>query len=191
LAGLEERSSGPFCFEKEIGMGKSVEVEPEVVIVKDRFGNLQKRPMRRDSWNVNDRAAFLDHLAATCNVKMSCEAVGKYPCSAYTLRRRDADFADLWDQALETGYAALETILVERARRVIDIPIGGTADLPDPEHVMTELGLRLLAAYQKRMAGGQRAGRRPYKRVTEDDTNAEILKRLRVLYRRAQKDVDK
>ncbi|RYD63816.1 MAG: hypothetical protein EOP58_10740, partial [Sphingomonadales bacterium] len=63
-------------------------------------------------WTAKMRASFLDHLAATCNVKASAEFIGVDPVSVYALRRRDARFTEAWGEALALGYEMLETLLV-------------------------------------------------------------------------------
>ncbi len=66
-------------------------------------------------WTAKKKAAFLDHLAATCNVKESAAAIGVDPGSVYALRRHDAAFLADWHDALEAGYAMLETQLIGHA----------------------------------------------------------------------------
>ncbi|MGL5838232.1 MAG: hypothetical protein ACRCY3_06990 [Sphingorhabdus sp.] len=158
----------------------------ETYLTVDNYGNPQIRKVRKDSWTNRDKVAFLDHLAATCNIKASCAAIGRYPGTARALCRRDPDFADAFNKALRTGYTMLEAMLIERAIGSGPIPVG-KIDI-DAENMDTELALRLMAAHAKRMQGEARAGRRPYKRVSENQTNAVILKRLRALHRRLQKE---
>ncbi|OYY70025.1 MAG: hypothetical protein B7Y47_11065 [Sphingomonas sp. 28-63-12] len=54
-------------------------------------------------WTAKKKAAFLDHLAATCNVKESAAVIGVDPGSVYALRRHDLAFSAAWLDALEAG----------------------------------------------------------------------------------------
>jgi hypothetical protein len=169
-------------------VGKDKEEKPETYVGTDRYGNLQVRKLRKDSWTMSDKAAFLDHLAVTCNVKASCAAIGKAENVAHAMHRRDPAFAEAWGHALHSGYATLEAMLIERARGSIPIPIGETKVTIDPGQMDTELALKLIDRHLKRLQGGAHKGMQPYKRVTEDKTNAALLKRLKALHRRLQKE---
>ncbi len=164
-------------------MPKSIETAANIVLHRGKSGEVQQRRVRKDGWTVRKRAVFLDHLAANANVTYAAEAAGIKPCNAYSLRRRDADFADMWDHALEAGYAALEAMLIERARGIVDVPIGET-QVPSAAQMDSELALRLLQ--QRRRAGSapHRIGGPPRRRATEEETNAAIMKKLRALAKR-------
>lgn len=73
-------------------------------------GSLRKqmRAVRRDGWTAKRRAAFLEALALTCNVQESARLAGMSIAGAYDLRKRDAGFAALWEEAKEQAYDALE-----------------------------------------------------------------------------------
>ncbi len=75
-------------------------------------GRPQVRKRRRNCWTARNRRVFLEYLSATCNVRYACASVGLTPTSAYALRRRDAEFARSWAEAVECGYTRLETMLV-------------------------------------------------------------------------------
>ncbi len=131
-------------------------------------------------WTAKKKAAFLDHLAATCNVKESAAAIGVDPGSVYALRRHDAAFLADWHDALEAGYAMLETQLIGHAlagggRSIIN----GATDLTGPIDV--DLALRLLAAHKSRPADRPRRGGPPLLRARSDETDAAILKKLRAM----------
>lgn len=163
---------------------------PETTVGTNKYGSPQVRTIRKDGWTVRARAAFLDHLAATCNISLSARAVGKDPSSVRALRRRDAEFAAAWDDALETGYATVEAMLLSRAvgtqaaTDAVDPAI--LPDPPKPEDMDSELALRLLSLKNK---NGQPLNRRkPFKRVSNDEVDAELLKRLKALHRRMVKE---
>lgn len=134
-------------------------------------------------WTAKKKAAFLDHLAATCNVKESAAAIGVDPASVYALRRHDLAFLAAWHDALEAGYAMLETQLIGHALagggRMIT---NGATDLTGPIDV--DLALRLLATHKARAADRPRRGGPPLLRARPDETDAAILKKLRAMEKR-------
>lgn len=170
-------------------MRRSVEVMPGVIIEHNRNGKLCLGKLRYNSWTVKQRAAFLDHLAATCNVSASAKATGVLAGTAYRMYRRDPEFAQAWDAALATGYAALETMLVARAMGAIDIPEGETA-VPAVETIDTELALRVLGHHKRAAKSHASTGAPPLRQSTEDETNAAILKKLRVLAKRRGVEIE-
>lgn len=137
---------------------------------------------RKGTWKKLVREDFLNHLAATCSVKLSCEAVGMGIPGAYALRRRDAAFAAQWRAALLTGYDRLEAALLEHATRALTlIELGEVPEMPfDPE-----AALRIIGMYATRLAKTERgSGGPPVKRATPQETDAAILKQLAALDRR-------
>lgn len=87
----------------------------EAIASGGKSRKVQVRKGRGDGWTEAKRRVFLDHLAATCNVRASAAAAGMGEHSAYALRRRDAGFAEQWQAAVATGYAAIEAMLMARA----------------------------------------------------------------------------
>ena len=75
----------------------------------------QLRKARAGSWTAAKRSAFIEELAATCNVAASLRTVGMSAVSVYKLRKRSAEFRAQWAEALREGYAKLEMMLIERA----------------------------------------------------------------------------
>lgn len=67
------------------------------------------------SWTPAKQKAFLEALGESCNVKLAAKKAGLSTSQAYVRRARDASFRAGWDQALATGYAQLEMMLLERA----------------------------------------------------------------------------
>ena len=78
-------------------------------------GRLQVRKAAKGGWTPAKRAAFLEHLAATCNVAASARAVGMAPRGAHALKARDAVFAADWAAAIEAAYETLEARLLAYA----------------------------------------------------------------------------
>lgn len=91
-------------------------------------GRLMRGRRRRDGWTVERRALFLDMLAATGSVQRAEAAAGMSKGQAARLRGRDAEFAELWAQALEAGYLRLEHELLAHALGEARSP-----DNPGPE----------------------------------------------------------
>lgn len=76
---------------------------------------LQVTRTRKDGWTKAKRKTFLDALAATCNVKHAAREAGMSTTGLYMLRSRDPAFAELWREAMATGYERLEELLLTRA----------------------------------------------------------------------------
>lgn len=73
-----------------------------------------RRPATR-GWTKTRRREFLEHLAATMNVRGSARAVGVSEQSAYRLRARDEDFRAGWRAAIAEAYERLELEMLRRA----------------------------------------------------------------------------
>ena len=71
--------------------------------------------------------AFLEHLAATCNVVASARAAGIGTAAAYRRRRVDEAFAAAWREAMQLGYERLEEALLARALSRLE-PMGFEPD---------------------------------------------------------------
>ncbi len=158
-----------------------------------KAGRLQVRKAARGGWTPAKRAAFLEHLAATCNVAASARAVGMAPRGAHALKARDAVFAADWAAAIEAAYATLEARLLAyalgeakgeaeaEAARVAD----GDAETEsrgahfDPRVAVQALGFR-----RRDAAAG---GRGPScKRATIAEVEAALVARLDAIARRGQ-----
>ena len=117
------------------------------------------RKVRASSWSKAKREGFLEHLAATANVRASVRAVGMSEAGAYKLRRRMPEFHAAWKAALAEGYERVELLLLERALGGTPTPIvhGGEAKgevrLPD-----NRMALMLLRLHRDTVKGGQIEG---------------------------------
>lgn len=91
----------------------------ELIVQRSQRGaagsGAQMRAVRRDGWTVERRKAFMETLAATCNVSEAARVAGKNLSSAYYQKRRDPGFAREWAQALSVGYGELEALLLRQA----------------------------------------------------------------------------
>lgn len=145
---------------------------------------LMVRKVRKDGWTKKKRGIFLDTLAACCNVRTAVKTAGVNITSAYSLRRREPEFAEHWDAALAAGHATLMSMLLERAMRgeTEPAPEGDVAP-PDPATMDTTLALQLLKFHHP--AAVKKGGRR-VEVTTAEETNAAIIARLHVLRKRGQ-----
>ena len=128
-------------------------------------------------------ARFLSVLRRTCNVKMACVAVGISAAAAYKHRDRWAEFGRAWDVAIQDGYFALEVALLENGIRALDPNADGLAEEPALPMlpISAHDAMRILGQRRFNVSGfGKRPGHRR-RMPTEEETNAALLKRLRVL----------
>lgn len=161
-------------------------VERGKVLAKNRNGDLHLRNVRSDGWSEVDKVTFLEHLAGTCNVDGAAKAAGHRPQSARSLRQRDTEFRDSWDQALDTGYAVLEASLLKRAQQVAERPAlageaGDEARLADD--MTTRDAMELLERHKRtiiRIRQGKEAGHAG-KIATAKETYMAIVQRMGVL----------
>ena len=169
-------------------MAKSMSSGAGQTLQNGNKGRPQVRPVRRDGWTAAKRGAFLDHIAATCNVTAAAQLVGMGHSGAHKLRRIDPEFSAQWGIALEAGFDRLQAMLIERAMGPMRVEIGETP-MPDVSTMDTELAMRLLEHHRRTIAGApkRRGGPAP-SRATEEETNAELLKRLKILHKRNQKE---
>jgi hypothetical protein len=154
-------------------------------------GELPRR--RRQRWSAERRAAFLDHLAASCNITDSAAAVGFSVGSAYQLRSSDPAFAAGWDEALASGYQVLETRLLGHALR--GVAGEGPGEAAGGEHTVTngavrgmapltmDLGLRLLSFRASKLAGRGRERGAPPQRAGREELEKAILDKLDAIER--------
>lgn len=131
--------------------------------------------------------AFLDRLAATCNVHAACDEVGVGHTSVYRQRRLRADFAVKWQAALEQGYARLEAALLRAAAEAME-GVAFDADVPVAP-VSAETALALLRFHRASVTGeGRRSGwRAPAKPI--EAVKGEILARIEAIARAEEGEV--
>jgi hypothetical protein len=159
------------------------------VVARNRNGDLHMRAVRSDGWSEEERALFLDNLAATCNVDASAEAAGHNGQSAKGLRRRDIEFRAQWDDALDTGYATLEAMVLEKTQQAMS----AKRPMPDDtspstvscvaDDVTFKDAIALLDKHRNmviRIRQGKEAGN-AVKAATAKESCTEIIERLRVL----------
>ena len=69
------------------------------------------------------KAAFCAALADSCNVGRSAAAIGVSRATVFEWRKKDPDFARMWEEALEVGVTALEDEAHRRAFEGHDEPV--------------------------------------------------------------------
>ena len=155
---------------------------------KDR--PIQRRTPRRDGWTNAKRKAFLNTLAATANVAQATRGVGLKPHAAYSLRRRDPAFAELWQTALQTAYARLEGEVLARALGTSTVDDEVDADRAVEEAAFAkpidpEVALKVLA---RRGANPDRHAPNPpgpkYKKIDRDQLTKALERQLAALEKR-------
>lgn len=142
----------------------------------------------RARWSKAMRTAFLDHLAATCNVIESAAAAGVTPSAVYQIRRRDPGFAAKWEEALALGYQMLETRMVGHVlsgQRWGDSLTTGDGALAAIDF---EAGLRLLSQHRNGQVKPHKGRQASY--ATRDETDAVLLKRLKVIETRRAREAE-
>ncbi len=155
-------------------------MDDDVVLRAGRNRVLQKRRIP-GGWTKARRIRFLDHLAATCNVRAAVETVGLSMSSLYAMRRRDDAFAEEWRMALLAGYDRLEGELLRKAIAVLNDDVIG-----DPDHVVTgpvsvEQAIKLLDRHHAMRKKDGPPDRHQSFRATQAETDAMLMKRIRAL----------
>jgi hypothetical protein len=156
--------------------------EGEELVVRGTNGRrVQIARARLRQWSPRVEARFLARLAATCNVKAACAAVGLTQASAYNHYRRWPGFARLWDEALETGAVRLEMALVENTCNLFS-PRAVAPDLDMPG-IGFDDAIRLLRLHQRRLHGfGKQPGRMP-RAPSQAEVTASILRKIEAIER--------
>jgi hypothetical protein len=85
-----------------------------------RLGELVKKA---PDFEWGRREKFCQILAVTGNVSEACRQVNIVRTTAYVTRKKDKDFADLWDEAEETAADAVEAEMWRRGVEGVDRPV--------------------------------------------------------------------
>ncbi len=145
-----------------------------------RGRRVQVARARIRQWTGRAERRFLEALAATCNVKAACAAVGLTPASAYGHRNRWPAFARQWDEALETGALKLDLAIIETAKNIFsDAPPDLSLPIPD---MTFDQAIQALRLHQRRLSGtGGRPGRLPVNEPDIEEVRAEVLRKVAVM----------
>ena len=129
-------------------------------------------------WTAEAEALFLDHLAASCNVSWAAAQTGFTSHTAYNHRRKDAGFAQRWEDALDDGHVRLRTALLGSAIDFVE------RLRSDPELPLKHMTVREAISLLNRHGGGAAAGRsgrfRPRQRSL-DEVRDSILSKLEAI----------
>ena len=146
------------------------------------------RSSRPKLFDAARRRIFLDWFGATCNVALSAEKAGIVYQTAQKHRRKDAAFAEEWDEALAQGYALLEAGLLSDAVASEMLKNGtqeqGGPSAPAVSPLTFEQRMALLREY-RRADGGR--GPRPVGKhptmpphiASPQEAEAALIKRLK------------
>ncbi|MGQ0589959.1 MAG: hypothetical protein ACT4N8_10600 [Sphingosinicella sp.] len=142
----------------------------------------QVKKLRRVRFNEERKNAFLAHFAATCDVTASAAAAGVCVSTVYDHRSRDSAFHARWDEALEAGYARLEAEALAMRLAAIErlkVQLGKKVRPRDcDEGAEFERVMHLLREHKRGLAGYQKNGRPPAKRMSFDEAMEELEKAL-------------
>lgn len=144
----DERSQGAWDGSRKPPENWAYHHGEELVVNGSNSRRVQVRRAKLSQWTARVEDRFLGVLAATCNVKAACRAVGLWPPSAYSHRRRWPDFARRWDEAIAIGACELECRLHETIRHHFD------RELPEPAAPLRDItvmdAIRLLRMYRSK-----------------------------------------
>lgn len=132
-------------------------------------------------WTKTRRQQFLEELAMTCNATRAAAKVGMSLTGAYALRRRDAEFALLWNRAIDAGSERLHEMVLSRA-------LGQRPSGDNPEEVRLDpvddnapegtfdvaLALKVLALDRRRVRAAEPGARA----MTRGDLDVALMERL-------------
>ncbi|MDB5681764.1 MAG: hypothetical protein JWO16_1569 [Sphingomonas bacterium] len=156
----------------------------ELVVRGTRGRRTQIARARLKQWTPRTEARFLAALAACCNVKAACRAVGMSQAAAYNHYARWPDFEKRWEAALEEGFERLELALFDHAGRAfaaVDYP----PDMAMPP-VTFDQAIQLLGLHQSRV---HKIGKRPGRKRHYARTSEEVFESLAHKLDRVEKNI--
>jgi hypothetical protein len=158
-------------------------LDGEELVVRGSNGRrTQIARARLKQWSPRTEARFLQVLAATCNVKAACAAVGLTAVSAYAHAKRWQGFAERWRAAVEIGYIRIEARLLAQldANPFSDGGVDAEAEMP----AMTVAeALQLLNMHKHAVHGiGGRPGRRSWPPPSLEELGPGIMRKFERLH---------
>ena len=96
-------------------MAKRVSLQAPAPLVLEGKSRPRLRGPDGRSWTAAKERKFLEALAGSCNVKLAARKAGVSTSGVYVRRAKNASFRAAWDQALASGYAQLEMMMLGRA----------------------------------------------------------------------------
>lgn len=137
-------------------------------------GSLKKKPKRR-AFTPARRSTFLDHFAATSNVKGACRSAGVAYSTVYEWRRKNEQFRAAFNEALGHGYVTVEAELLRESARSLKIK-------PDPKApplIDPKTALAILESYRRN--GERRPGDILPQRSDIEQVRARLEKKMRAM----------
>lgn len=159
----------------------------ELVVSGSTGRRVQVRRARARQWTARVEQRFLQALATSCNVKAACAEVGMTHGSAYAHRKRWPAFERAWDEAVETGYAHLESALLERG---LHLSSGGEIAVPGPLGDMTAAQAIHLLHMHKHHVHGVGKGPAPRLRNPLPEATVRLEQAMRAVARESLKKDD-
>jgi hypothetical protein len=172
-------------------------LDGEELVVKGTGGSgggkrIQIARARLKQWTPRVEDRFLATLAATCNVKAACAAVGMTAASAYAHRKRWPAFAERWDEAVWIAYMRLEDALFSNATNLFSSP-KLPVEMAMPK-MSVEQVIHILHMHKHQVHGLGRAPgvREPPRPKTLDEVRPSMLRKLSAfMHAREMKTADK
>jgi hypothetical protein len=200
IAKARDRLSAASGVRGEGRWGRWTFIGGEELVVRGTNGRrAQIARARVQQWTPATERRFLTIVAATCNVRAACKAVGLSVPSAYQHRARWPAFANAWQKAVEDGALALEHMLMEASLRMIDPAryADGDADAdgyadhreqavdPDAPILTVQMDsdavFQLFMQSQPQRRGFMKSRGGSHRSITREAVNAEILRALKSL----------
>ncbi len=122
------------------------------VAVKKTATKKTNAPVARKApahWSEESRELFLNTLAETANVAMAARAADMSRTAVYAERKRNIDFAQSWNAAMEQALDELEMALLERATHGYDKDVVYHGERTDKVRLYSDpLAMFLLRAHR-------------------------------------------
>jgi hypothetical protein len=155
--------------ETEIGGGRGGRTQK-----KAARGSLKKNPKRR-SFTEARRRKFLNHLAATCNIKGACRSAGVSNSTVHEWLRKNEQFRADVDEALAQGCVEVRAELIRETKRSLK----PRPDPKVPRLVDAKTALAVLESCERN--GGRRPGDIKPRRTDIEEVRARLEKTMRAL----------
>ncbi len=162
-----------------MGRRGSTDADEAMIVPGNRRRMQKRRAPRRKLFGKAAKEAFLEALAATCNVQASAEAAGFGVGVVYAHRMKDREFAEKWWLALEQGAAKLVALRLQHdVAEAERLSIAGDRP-PDAGTALDLLKLMTqLRAHVPGLRGDVKTGAAPQVASVEETCRA-LTKRLR------------
>jgi hypothetical protein len=157
--------------------------QDETEICGSRGRPIQKRAARgslkknhkRNSFTVARRRKFLDHVAASCNIKGACRSAGVSNSTVHEWLRKNEQFRADFNEALARGSVELRAELIRESKRSLK----PKPDPKAPRLVDAKTALAVLESCERN--GGRRPGDIKPRRTDIEEVRARLEKAMRGL----------